>query len=57
MPDGTVVTQWVTEDTLPGGLRAVQRTYTAPFARANREDDYRTAWGFFQSVDAIDAAA
>jgi hypothetical protein len=57
VPDGTVVTQWVTDDTLPGGPRTVERTYTAPFARANREDDYRTAWAFFQSTGAIDEAA
>jgi hypothetical protein len=55
--DGTVVTQSVTDDTLPGGPRTVERTYTAPFARANREDDYRTAWAIFQSAGVIDAAA
>lgn len=49
MPDGTVITQWVTDDTLPGGPRTVERTYTAPFARANREEDYRTAWAFFEN--------
>lgn len=48
VPDGTVITQWVMDDTLPGGPREVERTYTAPFARANREDDYRTAWAFFE---------
>jgi hypothetical protein len=47
--DGTVITQWVTDDTLPGGSRIVERTYAAPFARANREDDYRTAWAAFAS--------
>ena len=47
MPDGTVITQWVMDDTLPGGPREVERTYTAPFARANREEDYRVAWAFF----------
>jgi len=47
IPDGTVITQWVTDDTLPGGPRTVERTYTAPFARANREEDYRIAWAFF----------
>ena len=57
VPDGTVVTQWVIDDTLPGGPRTVERTYTTPFARANREDDYRTAWAFFQSADQIGAAA
>ncbi|PKO70217.1 MAG: N-6 DNA methylase [Betaproteobacteria bacterium HGW-Betaproteobacteria-16] len=49
VPDGTVITQWVTDDTLPGGPRTVERTYTAPFARASREDDYRIAWAFFAS--------
>jgi hypothetical protein len=47
VPDGTVITQWVTDDTLPGGPRTVERCYKAPFARANREADYRTAWVFF----------
>ncbi|WP_341313501.1 class I SAM-dependent DNA methyltransferase [Paraburkholderia sp. IMGN_8] len=47
VPDGTVFTQWVTDDTLPGGPRTVERIYVAPFARANREDDYRTAWAVF----------
>lgn len=48
VPDGTVITQWVMDDTLPGGPREVKRTYVAPFARANREDDYRAAWSFFE---------
>ncbi len=47
-PDGTTITQWLLDDTLPGGPREVQRTYTAPFARASREDDYRLAWAFFE---------
>lgn len=47
VPDGTTITQWLMDDTLPGGPREVQRTYTAPFARASREDDYRVAWEFF----------
>ena len=50
VPDGTVVTQWVTDDTWPGGPRTVKRTYVAPFARANREEDYRAAWEFFAST-------
>jgi hypothetical protein len=50
VPDGTVVAQWITDDTLPVGPREGERTYTAPFARANREDDYRTAWAFFESA-------
>ncbi|WP_375184693.1 class I SAM-dependent DNA methyltransferase [Aquabacterium sp.] len=49
VPDGTVITQWVMDDTLPGGPREVERTYVAPFARANREEDYRVAWAFFES--------
>lgn len=49
VPDGTVVTMEVTDDTLPGGPRQVTRTFKAPFARASREDDYRTAWAFFKS--------
>jgi hypothetical protein len=36
----------VPDDTWPGGPRQVTRTFKAPFARASREDDYRTAWGF-----------
>lgn len=51
VPDGTVITQWVPDDTLPGGPRTVERTYTAPFARASREDDYRIAWAFFESQE------
>ena len=48
VPDGTVVTMQVTDDTLPGGPRQVIRTFKAPFARASREDDYRIAWEFFK---------
>ena len=49
VPDATTITQWLMDDTLPGGPREVQRTYTAPFTRASREDDYRVAWAFFES--------
>ena len=48
VPDGTVVTMEVTDDTLPGGPRQVTRTFKAPFVRASREDDYRVAWAFFK---------
>ncbi|MDQ3060063.1 MAG: class I SAM-dependent DNA methyltransferase [Pseudomonadota bacterium] len=51
VPDGTTITQWVMDDTLPGGPREVERTYTAPFARVSREDDYRVAWAFFEGSD------
>ncbi len=47
LPDGTVIEQTVTDDTLPNGPHQKTRRYTAPFALANREDDYRTAWAFF----------
>ncbi|UBM09982.1 class I SAM-dependent DNA methyltransferase [Cupriavidus metallidurans] len=50
VPDGTVITQWVQDDTLPGGPRTVERSYVAPFARANREDDYRMAWEAFSAT-------
>ena len=49
VPDATTITQWLMDDTLPGGPREVQRTYTAPFTRASREDDYRVAWAFFEA--------
>jgi hypothetical protein len=39
----------MTDDTLPGGPRQVTRTFKAPFARANREEDYRMAWEFFEN--------
>ncbi|MCD8232224.1 MAG: hypothetical protein LUD14_10545 [Clostridiales bacterium] len=38
----------ITDDTQPGG--PVQRTieYVAPFDRCDREEDYETAWRFFE---------
>lgn len=51
LPDGTVIEQTVTDDTLPGGPHQKTRRYVAPFALANREDDYRTAWAFFETLD------
>jgi hypothetical protein len=47
LPDASVIQQWVEDDTLPTGKYLKQRTWTAPFARANREADYRQAWTFF----------
>ncbi len=55
VPDGTVVTQWVEDDTLPTGKYKKQRQYTAPFALANREADYRVAWAFFAAQEKSDA--
>ncbi len=49
VPDGTTVDMTITDDTLPGGPRQVTRTFKAPFARANREEDYRVAWTFFSN--------
>lgn len=49
VPDGTVIPQWVNEDTLPSGPGAVARRRVAPLARANREDDCRTARAPFPS--------
>jgi hypothetical protein len=51
VPDGTKVDMTVTDDTLPGGPRQVTRTFTAPFAKASREDDYNVAWEFFESIE------
>ena len=47
-PAGYVFARTVTDDTQPGG--PVQRTieYVAPFDRCDREQDYETAWKFFQ---------
>jgi hypothetical protein len=47
LPDGSVVEIDVVDDTQPGGPRVVTRKYVAPFATANREEDYRIAWEFF----------
>ena len=49
LPDGTRIERQVMDDTLPGGPTARTRTWVAPFALANREEDYRTAWAFFES--------
>ncbi len=47
VPDGTLIQQWVEDDTLPTGKYLKERKWVAPFARANREEDYRIAWAFF----------
>jgi hypothetical protein len=49
LPAGSTVTTTVVDDTQPGGPRTRTRTYSAPFALASREDDYRIAWAFFES--------
>lgn len=50
LPEGSVATTTVTDDTLPGGPRQVERRYVSPFALANREEDYRLAWEHFGKV-------
>ena len=47
-PAGYVFTRTITDDTMPGG--PVERTieYVAPFDRCDREQDYETAWKFFE---------
>jgi hypothetical protein len=54
VPDGTVITQWVEDDTLPTGKYTKERQYTTPFALANREADYRIAWEFFAAQEKTD---
>jgi len=48
LPAGSTVTTTVIDDTQPGGPQTRTRTYTAPFALASREADYRIAWVFFE---------
>ena len=47
-PAGYVFARTITDDTQPGG--PVQRTieYVAPFDKCDREQDYETAWKFFE---------
>jgi hypothetical protein len=47
LPTGSTVTTTVIDDTQPGGPQIRTRQYTAPFALASREADYRIAWEFF----------
>jgi len=48
LPAGSTVTTTVLDDTQPGGPQTRARSYTAPFALASREADYRIAWAFFE---------
>lgn len=47
-PAGKKFYRTITDDTMPGG--PVERTieYVAPFDRCDREQDYETAWRFFE---------
>ena len=49
VPDGTILEMTITDHTLRGCPRQVTRTFKAPFARANREEDYRVTWEFFET--------
>ena len=49
LPNGTVITTSVADDTHPGGPITRECKYIAPFALASREEDYRIAWTFFES--------
>ena len=44
----STVTTTVQDDTQPGGPQTRTCHFTAPFALANREVDYRIAWAFFE---------
>lgn len=50
LPAGSTVTTTVQDDTQPGGPQTRTRHYTAPFALASREADYRIAWEFFSAA-------
>jgi hypothetical protein len=52
LPAGSTVTTTVEDDTQPGGTRERTKTWTAPFATAHREEDYRVAWTFFEGQTA-----
>ena len=49
LPAGSTVTTTVQDDTQPGGPQTRTRSYTAPFALASREADYKIAWVFFEA--------
>lgn len=57
LPNGTIITTSVLDDTQPGGPVRRERKYVAPFALANREEDYRIAWEFFERKKAAEAKA
>jgi len=53
LPAGSTVTTTVIDDTQPGGPQTRTRSYTAPFALASREADYRIAWAFFANQNEL----
>lgn len=48
IPDGTVITRQVRDDTMPTGSTDRNIQYVAPFVLADREADYRIAWAHFE---------
>lgn len=46
------VTKTFLDDTLPGGPTERAITYTTPFFKPNREEDYRIAWSYFDCKSA-----
>ena len=47
-PAGKVFTREIEDDTLPGGPDKRTIEYVAPFDKCDREQDYETAWKFFE---------
>lgn len=47
-PAGRVFVHVVKDDTVPGGPGERIIEYVAPFDRCDREQDYETAWKFFE---------
>ncbi len=47
-PDGTLIQRPILDDTRPGGPAERIVEYVAPFATADREQDYRVAWAEFE---------
>lgn len=47
-PAGKVFTREIEDDTMPGGPIKRMIEYVAPFDKCDREQDYETAWKFFE---------
>jgi hypothetical protein len=54
IPDGTRIRRTVVDDTMPGGPVERVIEYVAPFALADREQDYRVAWAEFERRAALE---
>lgn len=51
LPPGTTIATTMVDDTQPGGARSRPMVFIAPFSLANREEEYRVAWKYFQNLD------